>query len=421
LLLAILSAALWLVRRQRPEQSSKDDSLAVVRPAHERASADTQVSTAAAIKQAAVAEQGTALSNGHTNAPCAGAENVECAESAEGAEHAERAERRADAETAPSAVPLAAAGSTELPPCATRGSVSDEERAAMRRLLSMGDLAQLDGARAFDGLLLLGAAREVLLTPAHKDKEREKEFRRLAVVFAESITWRAAARCAQIKALGLDVRLVEGQCQCLAHHYGATHGGLPVVVDLASEWRRSIAAARRLGVSAEEYATTRIFWHESCVGMAARKHAAGEGNGQFIHVIDFGEATMIGISEFLAAWPYVKASILKVSLNYGGTARRIYVARPPRLFSFGWRMLKPLILEKTRYKIVVLPVRTTQRLDDYFAYGHEQLTAIPADSLPPPLGGTAEQPIEPMHCLKGANALPEELRRIPAGHSSNAR
>jgi hypothetical protein len=275
----------------------------------------------------------------------------------------------------------------------------------MRLLLEHADLRAHefdDPSRPFDGLMLLGCAREILLTPPSKPKEREKELKRIAQDFNKSLGWRVNARCETVRREGLDVRLVDGGCQGETHWYGWTHGGLPVVVDKGTEWVRAINACRRLNITPDEYAATRIYWHETCVGTTARVHAGGKGNGQFIHVIDFGGLGGLGLSDFYAAWPYIKASIVKVSLNYTGTARRIYVARPPRLFAFGWKLLKPLLVEKTRYKVVVLPSRSTQRIDDYLSCGKEEMTAIPPECLPSQLGGTCDDPIEPMHYVSDA-------------------
>ena len=44
---------------------------------------------------------------------------------------------------------------------------------------------------------------------------------------------------------------------------------------------------------------------------------------------------------------------MAVALNYGGVCARIYVARPPRAFSWGWRLLRPFLTEATNAKVLL--------------------------------------------------------------------
>jgi len=287
-----------------------------------------------------------------------------------------------------------------LPPSAHRVTVCDEERTVMRRLLNRLLLVQpkLKGCEDdLFGPLLLGAARALLAYPAHK---QEAVFTQVVADLQEAVTWRTAAEASRIEREGIDERLITLECQAQAHHYGHTNGGLPVIVDSGDEWRRSIFAARRLGVSAAQYATTRIYWHETCCRLTERLHAEGRGNGQFIHIIDLGGLSDLSFGQIRELWPYIKESILVVSNMYTGTARRIYLARPPWVFNFGWSLMKPILTEQQRYRIAVLPSRAAQRLDDYWSSGKEMLTAIAADSLPPPLGGTAASPLRAVHCCR---------------------
>ena len=94
--------------------------------------------------------------------------------------------------------------------------------------------------------------------------------------------------------------------------------------------------------------------------------------------------------ESLAGYPFIKASIMAISLHYGGTARRVYVARPPRSFHMLWNMLKPFLPPTTTQKVKVLPCRDgkAQRLEDFPS--DDPACAMQPSALPPELGGTAE-------------------------------
>ena len=70
---------------------------------------------------------------------------------------------------------------TELPACATRQGVTPEERDVLEGLLLQDpDLAA--GTQPHDGLLLLGAVREMLIEPAHAQDH--------AKFFAKALAWR---------------------------------------------------------------------------------------------------------------------------------------------------------------------------------------------------------------------------------------
>ena len=288
--------------------------------------------------------------------------------------------------------------------CIGRGGVSREEAVYVERMGS--DPALSSGAVPFDGLLTLGVAREILLTPAHEERKRKSEEIRLQELFKDAIRWREETGARRIRERGLPAHLVEGRAQSEAQLYGSTVGGLPVVVDLGSEWRRAITAARQLGLPPEDFALTRVFWHERCLETACRAHAAGRGNGQFIHVIDFGGMRDLGVSECRAGFSYIKRSIVDISLNYAGTCKRIYVARPSKIFYAFWTLAKPWLPDKTKRKIVVLPSRARQRLEDY---GDDPLVAMTLSSVPAQLGGAEDvHPTEPMYCQKGAPPPPAQ-------------
>ena len=125
-----------------------------------------------------------------------------------------------------------------------------------------------------------------------------------------------------------------------------------VFVDRAVSWQDAISAARRQGITPEQYGAQRIYWHERCLEVTRRRHAAGAGNGQYIHVIDFGGIDA-GISEIPGYWPYLREAAVAVALNYGGVCARIYVARPPRAFLWGWRLLRPFLTEATDAKVLL--------------------------------------------------------------------
>ena len=102
-------------------------------------------------------------------------------------------------------------------------------RALLEAMAPLGLAAA--AATPFDGALLLGAAREILLTPASEARKRESELKREAGLPAESLAWRARADASGLRARGLPRDLVASGCQPPAHLYGATAGGLPVIVN----------------------------------------------------------------------------------------------------------------------------------------------------------------------------------------------
>ena len=69
-------------------------------------------------------------------------------------------------------------------------------------------------------------------------------------------------------------------------------------------------------------------------------------------MIDFGGIDA-GISEIPGYWPYLREAAVAVALNYGGVCARIYVARPPRAFLWGWRLLRPFLTEATDAKVLL--------------------------------------------------------------------
>ena len=93
-------------------------------------------------------------------------------------------------------------------------------------------------------------------------------------------------------------------------------------------WLSAIRAARQQGLSPQQWGAQRVYWHERCLEITAQRHAAGEGNGQYIHIIDF-EGVDVGLTELLKSWPYIKEAAITVALHYGGCCARMYAARPP--------------------------------------------------------------------------------------------
>lgn len=143
-------------------------------------------------------------------------------------------------------------------------------------------------------------------------------------------------------------------------------------------WLGAISAARKQGLSPEQYGAQRIYWHERCLDVTRRRHAAGAGNGQYIHVIDFGGID-VGMSEIPGYWPYLREAAVAVALKYGGVCARIYVARPPRAFSWGWRLLRPFLTEATNAKVLLAtyyysPLTTHHLLLTVTAHYHLLLT-----------------------------------------------
>jgi hypothetical protein len=77
----------------------------------------------------------------------------------------------------------------------------------------------------------------------------------------------------------------------------------------------------------------------------------------------------------------------------------MYVARPPRVFSLAWRLLRPFLTDATNAKVgVVSPRGRTPRIDDY---AFSPLTQMEGESLPTFLGGTRRDAEAPMHWVVG--------------------
>ena len=94
----------------------------------------------------------------------------------------------------------------------------------------------------------------------------------------------------------------------------------------------------KTGLTPAEYGVQRVYWQENCLHRTRLAHAAGAGNGQYIHIIDFGGVDGMGLKELREGWPYLKEAAVDVALNYGGCCARIYVARPPRILAVGWQL-----------------------------------------------------------------------------------
>eukprot|EP00964_Phaeocystis_antarctica_P000836 scaffold449_cov59-Phaeocystis_antarctica.AAC.3 len=249
-----------------------------------------------------------------------------------------RALLRLPAEVKPA---LATAALSPVPPaipiplaeCAFRPGVTEVEREELM-LFARSHAAAL---APHGGLLALGAAREVLaIAPSSRERERARlllaqaDGRRRGVVARRAA---GAARGRAIRIVGVrsdergpagfvhvensrpealadspsspaSARLSSGRPPaaaiwqvCLA---GRPHRPcvprLQVFVDRAVSWLGAISAARKQGITPEQYGAQRIYWHERCLEVTRRRHAAGAGNGQYIHVIDFGGID-VGMSE----------------------------------------------------------------------------------------------------------------------------
>ena len=102
--------------------------------------------------------------------------------------------------------------------------------------------------------------------------------------------------------------------------------------------------------------------------------------------------------------PHVEQAAITVAMRYGGTCKRIYVARPPAIFTWGWRLIEPFLLEETRAKVSVVSPRGVA--PSYEHYGSDPLTAMRPESLPVSLGGTRTEPAGPMHyCRNPKNGV----------------
>ena len=296
-----------------------------------------------------------------------------------------------------------------LPPCAYCKGVSDAERAELARILSNPRMCR--GALPHDGMLALGTARQIVSGVAHLPAAKhEVEHTRLLTRFVEVLAWRKAVGADDVLERGLPPKLMHG-AQSLSWEYGRTRAGLPVFIDQAVTWRSAITSARMLGLTPAEYGVQRVYWQENCLHRTRLAHAAGAGNGQYIHIIDFGGVDGMGLKELREGWPYLKEAAVDVALNYGGCCARIYVARPPRIFTLGWQLCamlsctQPLLatLSSTPCSSLISahaqPMMTHCRLAHVHAHVHAHVPSLApahlkrsmhdADAPVPPTEGTS--------------------------------
>ena len=293
-------------------------------------------------------------------------------------------------------------GDGALPSCAYRAGVTEEDRAELRIIVRRFP-SKLDGvphtSRAYDGYLELGWARcWTEIQPAYDrsstpDEVRAAEHERLLRGLGEAQAWRRQAGAEAFLENGLPPDLMDG-VQIESWEYGKTSAGLPIFVDRAVTWLSAIRAARQQGLSPQQWGAQRVYWHERCLEITAQRHAAGEGNGQYIHIVDF-EGVDVGLTELLKSWPYIKEAAITVALNYGGCCARMYAARPFRVVNLIWKLLRPFLADVTSAKVaVVSPCSTAPRIEHY---NYSPLTAMTPESLPTFLGGSLEEPRGPIH------------------------
>ena len=239
-------------------------------------------------------------------------------------------------------------GDDALPSCAYRAGVTEEERRELRIIVRRFPSELGNSTRAHDGYLELGWARcwtelqpaydrsstpdEVrwlglglglgLASPSpipnpysspnayfspnpnhnpnhnpNPNQLRAAEHERLLRGLGEAQAWRRQYNGSGAEAYledGLPPDLMDG-AQCESWEYGKTSAGLPIFVDRAVTWLSAIRAARQQGLSPQQWGAQRVYWHERCLEITAQRHAAGEGNGQYIHIVDF-EGVDVGLT-----------------------------------------------------------------------------------------------------------------------------
>lgn len=121
------------------------------------------------------------------------------------------------AESEPSV--LCASDDVVLPACAHRPNVSDEERHYMRLLLAVPALRR--GAEPYDGALVLGVAREILLTPASDTKRRAADVEVQRRYLGAALEWRD-----QVDRIRLQPRRLPRPHDCLDDWH--LSDGLPI-------------------------------------------------------------------------------------------------------------------------------------------------------------------------------------------------
>jgi hypothetical protein len=276
-----------------------------------------------------------------------------------------------------------------LPACADRNGVSDEERAMMVEMSH--DPAFSRGFLPHDGLLVLGTAREAIREMAKDPQHASAQRKRIFDDFLKALDWRDQIDADGIWRNGLSER--DELVQPMSYRYGTTRDGAPLAIENACNWIPAIKNAFKCGMSPEEFGRQRVYWYEHNMDLINKLHAQGMGNGQFLSIIDFGTLSAdLTLAETRRAWPYLKSANFVVSANYGGTGRRIYLARLPRTVVWGWKLVKKFLPKETQEKVAVVSPRPTPAKVEHYQYpnGPYGGTMFDADALPACLGGTLE-------------------------------
>ena len=74
------------------------------------------------------------------------------------------------------------------------------------------------------------------------------------------------------------------------------------------------------------------------------------------------------------------------------------MARPPRVFSLAWRLLRPFLTDATNAKVAIVSPRGAPPRPAHYAFS--RLTEMGAASLPTHLGGSLGAHVQPMHFVR---------------------
>ena len=253
--------------------------------------------------------------------------------------------------------------------------LTEEEGTTLQR-----ELDALGGSSGpHNGLLLLGTVREML-----SGTDRDQELREH---FLEVLRWRGQHGADTILQANLSDKLlslvIPTRC------FGATRAGLPIFVEKASDWQRSLAAAAQRGIAPEVFGRSCLRRSERYLQFVGGSHRRGDGNGQYVMIMDCTGFSM-GFYDARAAMGYAKAAV-SVAMAYAGICRCVYVANGSRMVSMLWALLQPLLPDSTKRKFVVLPSGVPSA-SSFGAAG--SLTEMSEANLPRYLGGIVDEPIE---------------------------
>ena len=312
--------------------------------------------------------------------------------------------------------------------CVDRNGVTAEERALANLLLKGEDETP---SESHNGLLLLGLVREIMhLEAGSQTRQQYIEF------YHEALAWRRDARLDTALHEGLPPKLSALQDEILV--YGSTQAGLPVFVEVASSLLRLLQRAQQMALSPDEFAVCRAYQTERYLQLTDMWHASGEGNGSYVLAIDFSGFNP-GVLELRAVWTLLKAALM-ATYNYTGyctrahilqtttatellspsclvyhslhtfapgVCRHIFIVQPPRICSWLWRTISPLIAETTKQKFTMLPSGHPPCLSDF---SDQPLLKMTAQSLPRHLGGAQ---VRPRHV--GFEDSGDQLRSVGTG------